>query len=177
VRFDVTTWSLEMTDRAQLCPAPEPDLEVDLVQARNPSPELGRFLYSAVGGSWYWIDRLAWTDEQWAERLGAVETWVAYVDGRPAGYYELDPTVAGEVEIAYFGLLPAFIGRGLGGWLLSRAIERAWQLAPRRVWVHTCTLDAPPALRNYQARGMRIFKEETVIQELPAWPPGGGLDA
>jgi GNAT superfamily N-acetyltransferase len=177
VRFDVTTWSLEMTDRAQLCPAPAPDLEVDLVQARNPSPELGRFLYSAVGGSWYWIDRLAWTDEQWAERLAAVETWVADVDGRPAGYYELDPAVAGEVEIAYFGLLPAFIGRGLGGWLLSRRSSAPGSSLRGGSGYTPCTLDAPPALRNYQARGMRIFKEGTVIQELPDWPPGGGLDA
>lgn len=170
---DVTTWSLEMTDRAQLCPAPPPEGEAPaLVQARRPSPELGRFLYAAVGGNWYWTDRLSWTYRQWAERLAETETWVAYLEGTPAGYFELDALVPEEVEIAYFGLLPAFIGRGLGGWLLTSAIERAWELGPRRVWVHTCTLDGAAALRNYRARGMRICREETRPQELLPEPPG-----
>jgi GNAT superfamily N-acetyltransferase len=65
------------------------------------------------------------------------------------------------VEIAYFGLLPAFIGRGLGGALLTNAIEEAWQMSPERVWVHTCTLDHPSALANYQARGMEVYKVES----------------
>ncbi len=66
-------------------------------------------------------------------------------------------------EIAYFGLLPEFIGRGLGGALLTSAIEEAWRMSPSitRVWVHTCTCDHPSALANYQARGMVIYKRET----------------
>src|SRR5205823_340975 len=84
----------------------------DLVQARRPTPELGRFLYTAVGGNWYWTDRLGWTYQQWAQRMVETETWVTYLDGTPAGYFELDASVPGDVEIAYFGLLPAFIGRG-----------------------------------------------------------------
>ena len=143
-----------------------------MVQARRPAPELGRFLYTAVGGNWYWTDRLGWTYQQWAERMAGTETWVAYLEGTPAGYFELDASVPGDVEIAYFGLLPAFIGRGLGGWLLTCAIERAWELGPERVWVHTCTLDGAAALRNYRARGMRICREETLPQELPPEPPG-----
>jgi len=67
----------------------------------------------------------------------------------------------GAVEIIYFGLLPAFVGRGLGGALLSSAIEEAWRVNPLRVWVHTCSLDHPAALANYQARGMKIYKTET----------------
>jgi GNAT superfamily N-acetyltransferase len=182
VEVDVTTWSLEMTASADLRPARRPEVDVALVHARRPSPELGRFLYTAVGGRWYWIDRLAWTYQRWLEwqvRSG-VETWVAYVDGTPAGYFELDASNEGSVEIAYLGLLPDFVGRGLGGWLLTQALERAWALCPRRVWVHTCSLDGPWALANYRARGMRIFSVETVRQVLPPQPPGpwpgAGLD-
>ena len=171
---DVTTWSLETLDRAQLRPAPAPQLDLRLTQAELPSPEFARFLYTAVGGGWHWIDRLAWTYSEWQERLArpGLETWVAYVCGTPGGYFELDPQGDGSVEIAYFGLLPTFIGKGLGGWLLTRAIERAWEIGARRVWVHTCSLDGPGALANYQARGMTVFKEETARQELEDEPPG-----
>jgi GNAT superfamily N-acetyltransferase len=162
-----------MTEPAQLCPAPAPEGEAPvLVQARRPAAELGRFLYTAAGGNWYWTDRLGWTYQQWVQRMVETETWVAYLEGTPAGYFELDASVRGDVEIAYFGLLPAFIGRGLGGWLLTCAIERAWELRPERVWVHTCTLDGAAALRNYRARGMRICREETLPQQLPSEPPG-----
>lgn len=88
-----------------------------------------------------------------------------YVKGAPAGYFELE-FQDGNVEIACFGLLPRFIGLGLGGHLLTEAISRAWQMEATRVWVHTCTLDHPNALANYQARGLRIYREETHIQRV-----------
>jgi hypothetical protein len=89
VEVEVTTWHLDMTAPADLVPAPHPDLDVTLVQARCPSPELSRFLYTAVGGDWYWTDRLPWTYERWLAWLdrAGVETWVASVDGTPAGYF------------------------------------------------------------------------------------------
>jgi GNAT superfamily N-acetyltransferase len=92
-----------------------------------------------------------------------LRTFVAYYDNSLAGYYELRRDDEGGVEIAYFGLLPEFIGRGLGGALLTSAIEEAWQMLSlvSRVWVHTCNLDHPAALANYQARGMAIYKQET----------------
>jgi GNAT superfamily N-acetyltransferase len=174
VRVSVTTWSLEMSDPRQLRPAPPPDGEVELRRACGPSPELGRFLYTAAGGNWYWIDRLRWSFDDWLERLSnpRIETWVLYVQGTPAGYFELDGSAGDDVEIAYLGILPAFIGQRLGGWLLTEAIRRCWTMAAHRVWVHTCTLDAPGALANYQARGMRVFKEETSMTEIPDQPPG-----
>ena len=168
MRVGVTTWSLELSSPDQVVPAPRPELYLRLMQARVPSPELSRFLYTAVGGNWYWIDRLVWTYQQWLDwqsRPG-VETWVVYLEGTPAGYFELDATVAGEVELAYFGLLPGFIGRGLGGWLLTEALERAWVLGPDRVWVHTCSLDGPHALANYQARGFVPYRTESHEQSL-----------
>ena len=68
-----------------------------------------------------------------------------------------------EVEIVQFGLAPAFIGKGFGGYFLTRMLEAAWQVqGTRRVWLHTCTLDHPHALANYKARGMEVFKEETI---------------
>jgi GNAT superfamily N-acetyltransferase len=174
VEVEVTTWSLELRQPSELRPSVAPDLELTLLQAKRPSPELSRFLYSAVGGDWYWIDRLGWSPERWLEWLSrnGIETWVAYLEGTPAGYFELDGSSASEVEIAYFGLLPGFIGKRLGGWLLTRAIARAWEMGPERVWVHTCSLDGPNALANYQARGMRVFKVETKALKLPPEPPG-----
>ena len=170
----MTTWSLELTSPDQVVPAARPDLDLTLMQAWLLSPELSRFLYTAVGGHWYWIDRLPWTYQQWLDWHGrpGVETWVLYVEGTPAGYFELDASVPVEVELASFGLLPGFIGRRLGGWLLTEALRRAWALGPDRVWVHTCSLDGPHALANYRARGMQLFKEENAVQELPAEPPG-----
>lgn len=163
--MQVTTWSLEMGSPEELRPAPKPSAFEDLalVQARRPSAAFARFLYATVGGDWQWIDRLPWSESEWLAWLDRprVETWVAYVEGTPAGYFQLDGATDPEsVEIAYFGLMPGFIGQGLGGWLLTEAIRRAWALGTGRVWVHTCSLDGPHALANYQARGLRVFKEE-----------------
>src|ERR1041384_1435494 len=117
-----------MIDPAQLRPARRALLEVQLQRAEIPCPALNRFLYTAVGGDWYWLDRLGWSYEQWHMYLERteIETWVADVAGTPAGYYELEMQAGGNVEIVYFGLLPQFIGRGLGGALLTAAVERAW---------------------------------------------------
>jgi len=97
---------------------------------------------------------------------------VAYVSGTPAGYFELEMQAGGNVEIVYFGLLPQFIGRGLGGALLTATVERAWALGAHRVWVHTCSLDHPNALPGYQARGFRVFNIAHTEEELPERSPG-----
>lgn len=124
-----------------------------------------RDLYLAVGQMWSWNDKRLWSDEQWKEYglSSELRTFAAHYDGSLAGYYELRRDEEGGVEIAYFGLLPEFVGRGLGGALLTSAIEDAWRTTSSvsRVWVHTCTLDHPSALGNYQARGMVIYKQET----------------
>ena len=167
---------LEMLAPGALRPPSRIPSEVLLLRATIPSPELGRFLYTAVGGDWYWRERLSWTHSRWLAWLSRpeVETWVAYQSGTPAGYFELEAQPEGHVQITYFGLLPGFIGRGLGGYLLTQAIERAWQVKPgvRRVWVHTCTLDHQDALANYTARGFEVFREEEHAVELPDEPPG-----
>jgi GNAT superfamily N-acetyltransferase len=162
----VTTYYLETLRPADLRkPARAALAELTLVQAKVPCPELNRFLYTAVGRDWTWIDRLPWSREQWMRYLARpeLETWVGYDSGTPCGYF----------EIAYFGLLPQFTGRGLGGHLLAAAIERGWAMGAARVWVHTCTLDHPAALGNYQARGMKLYREVTEEKEVPeAGKPG-----
>ncbi|GGM99480.1 N-acetyltransferase [Actinoplanes campanulatus] len=168
---EITTWYLEQDDPALLRPAGQPATPVTITRAELPSPEFNRYLYTAIGGDWFWSDRLPWTWQQWQDYLDqpGVETWVASVRGTPAGYAELDGHSPGEVEIAYFGLLSRFAGQGIGGHLLTVALRHAWTLPERhpglppvrRITVNTCSLDGPAALANYQARGMRIHRTAT----------------
>jgi len=168
----VTTTYLEMTSRSQLRGAVRAETAMALVRAEIPCPEFNRFLYTAVGARWWWYARLSWTHARWRAYLERpeLETWVAYVSGSPAGYFELEAQGEGNVEIAYFGLLPGFVGKGVGGELLTAAITRAWDMGAARVWVHTCDLDHPSALPNYQARGLRAFRVEQKVEELPDQP-------
>lgn len=169
----VTTWYLEMHDPAQLRRAAVPDPAPAIVRAEITSPALNRFLYTSVGGAWHWVDRLPWTWQRWQDWLDRPghQTWVMSVAGTPAGYFELDRQ-GDDVEIAYFGVAPQFIGRKLGGHLLTRTIEQAWAVGAKRVWVHTCSLDHPRALANYQARGMTLYNEETVLKPVAEAAPG-----
>jgi len=169
----VTTTHLEMTGRSQLRPARRSNIPLQIVRAEIPCPEFNRFLYTAVGARWWWYSRLSWDYARWLAYLDRsdLETWVAYDSGSPAGYFELERQSHGDVEIAYFGLLPTFVGRGFGGGLLTAAVNRAWDMGARRVWVHTCDLDHPMALRNYEARGFAIFHVEEKCEDLPDEPP------
>ncbi|RBM20873.1 GNAT family N-acetyltransferase [Streptomyces sp. PT12] len=178
----VTTWWLEQTSPSDLSPARAPGAAAGLTVAlaEVASPEFSRFLYTAVGGDVTWTDRLPWSHARWLAHLDrpGVETWVAWVRGTPAGFAELDGSEEGMVELAYFGLLPAFRGRGIGGQLLSVALARAWDLGERlpsgtptrRVWVHTCSLDGPHALANYRRRGFRLYDTTEADQPLTATP-------
>jgi len=174
VPVEVTTWYLEMLQPEQLQAAACPRADVRVERAAIPSPELSRFLYTAVGGLWYWLDRLSWDYARWLEHLdrSVVETLVLYVSGTPAGYIELEAQPDDNVEVAYFGLLPRFMAQGLGGYLLSMGVTRAWDEGARRVWVHTCSLDGPTALANYQARGFRVYDQRTQALDLPLASPG-----
>lgn len=134
----------------------------------NPCPaSLFRYLYREVGRRWHWVDRLPWSDERIREHLATpgVEIWVVSSDGVPAGYVELARD-GGVVEIAYFGLLPEFIGLGAGRALLAAALDRAWRPGTTRVWLHTCSLDHPRALPNYLAAGFRVVREESYLARL-----------
>jgi GNAT superfamily N-acetyltransferase len=128
-----------------------------------------RYLYAEVGRAYHWVDRLTWSDEKVRAHLAdpAVSLWLLSSGAAPAGYFELRDHGDRSIEIAYFGLLPEFTGRGWGGYLLRRAVETAWELEPDRVWLHTCTLDHPAALPNYLKRGFRPVREEVYTAEVP----------
>ncbi len=121
-----------------------------------------QYLYAEVGRGYHWVDRLTWSDDQVCSHISNpdVSLWVMYFSNVPAGYFELQKHKDGSVEIAYFGLLPDFHRRGLGKYLLTVAIEKAWLEGANRVWLHTCTLDDPAAMPNYIHRGFKPFKEE-----------------
>jgi len=165
----ITTTYLEMTDAAQLRAKTCGDPRFRILEATVKQWRFNRFLYEFIGEAWEWRAKLSWRDEQWrlyVEDAG-LRTFVAYYDGALAGYFELSARDR-DIEIAYFGLAPHFIGRGLGGPLLTRALEEAWALKPKRVWVHTCTLDHDAALANYRARGMVVYKTVTSQPNKPS---------
>jgi len=170
MRVDVQT-SLEMRSPDALRPAADPRIPAELRLVDPADHAVNLRLYKGVGAAHAWTDRLVWTPEVWADWTTGVETWraVAAVHGMPCecGFFELQCQPRGTVEIMIFGLLPDYHGLGLGGWLLTAAIRRAWALHPagtRRVWVHTRTLDAPGALPNYSARGLVVF--DRLVAEL-----------
>jgi GNAT superfamily N-acetyltransferase len=169
---EVTTWYLEMLEPAQLQPRLLERQDLAVRRAEIPCPEFSRFLYTGVGGPWHWRDRLRWSRNRWLAYLDRpqVETWVAYLAGTPAGYLELEEQPGGQVEIAYFGLLPQFIGQGLGGHLLTVGVQRAWEKPVGRVWVHTCSLDGPHAYQNYAARGFTLYDTQVRQEDVPPSP-------
>lgn len=159
---EVTVYYLEMQSRDQLIPG-KIAKDLDIREACVKRWPLNRFLYDYVGGPWEWKEKLCWSDDQWQAyaESDSLRTWVAYEQGSPAGYFELERQADDTVELKYFGLAESFIGKGFGGHLLSRAIDEAWCWGDvKRVWVHTCSLDHPGALSNYKARGMQLYKTE-----------------
>ncbi len=156
---------LEMTQLpAQPVPTP-PRTDVLIAQAISPTISFYRYLYDTVGERWLWLDRRRLIDEQLASIVQdpAVEIYVLHAGGVPAGYAELDRRRPPDIELAYFGIMPEFIGQRLGPYLLRWSVEKAFSYSPRRLWVHTCTLDHPKALRTYLNAGFRIYEEKIEI--------------
>jgi GNAT superfamily N-acetyltransferase len=158
----VTKTYLEMRspDELRAASADEPAPRVERLDQCSVS--FFRFLYQQVGQAYHWTDRLRWSDETVRDHLKTpgVSIWLMSWEGVPAGYFELRGHEDASVEIAYFGLLPDFLGRGWGKYLLTRATQAAWEGQPTRVWLHTCTLDHPAALPNYLKRGFKPVREE-----------------
>jgi GNAT superfamily N-acetyltransferase len=159
---------LELRSPAQLRAAPASDASVAFIWRDDISVAEYRRLYRDVGERWQWKDRTNWSDERMAAHLASpdVRVWECIVAGESAGYFELARHADGSVEIAYFGLIERFMGRGIGKAMLTRAAEEAWALGATRVWLHTCTLDSPRALPNYKARGFEESHRETFVLEL-----------
>lgn len=173
--IEVTRTYLEMRDPSELQAARSDDPLIRIELQSECSIELFRHLYVEVGKNYHWIDRLPWTDEQIAAHLAQTEItlWLMTHDDAPAGYFELRRCEDGSVEIAYFGLLSKFLGRGLGKHLLTCATEQAWADGANRVWLHTCTLDDKAAMPNYLRRGFRPLKTEkySVDRAMESVPP------
>ncbi len=128
--------------------------------------QLNKFFYKNIGKNHHWVDRLVWNEKQWIDYVSnkKIKTYVLKDEKDFVGYFELifHPD-KNEVEIAYLGLLEEYHNKKLGSFLLSEAIKNAFLDNPKRVWVHTCSLDHKNALKNYMARGMKIFKTENVF--------------
>jgi GNAT superfamily N-acetyltransferase len=158
----VKIFHLEMRERQALVPK-QHSTDFNIAPVVPADPSLNQQLYRDVGSSWQWTDRLSWDEPQWSDYVArkCLTTWIGYWKGKRAGYFELESQNDGNVEIMYFGLLPEFIGMGLGGILLTAAVECAWREPhTTRVWVHTCSNDHKLALANYLKRGFQLFKTE-----------------
>jgi GNAT superfamily N-acetyltransferase len=168
-KLEVVVTYLEMHQRPVPRPRPHRGERLALMRASRPTASYYRYLYETVGAPWLWYERRLLDDRALLRIVHdpGVDVEVLYVDGVPAGYFELDRRRLPEVELAYFGLAPEFIGRGLGGWLLDRAVEHAWVGEPSRVWVHTCTLDHPSALGVYQRAGFVPYRRASEIIDDP----------
>lgn len=160
---------LELAGRPKPTTAELLPSDVTISEESRCSVSVYRALYREVGRAHFWLDRLAWSDELLEDYLARsdVRIWILRDAAEAGGYFELVKHRDGSVEIAYFGLVPSRVGRGLGRQLLTRAIHEGWEWGANRIWLHTCTLDSPVALPNYLARGFVPFKRETYQQELP----------
>ena len=161
--MQATRTYLELTSPGQFRPAFGEFSDLVVERVAQPTPALYRHCYRTVGEPYHWYDRRDWSDEQIRAHLAQpdITLHVATRNGALAGWYELRRVPEdGSAEIAYFGLAPDAIGRGLGKHLLSAAVRDAWAMNPTRVWLHTCTLDHPHALPNYEKRGFVRYKTE-----------------
>ena len=156
---------LEINSIKDLKEVIEPNVDHSLHLLEPQNFQLNKFFYKNIGKNHKWIDRLVWTENQWIDYVSSekVKTYVLKYKDDLAGFFELIlHSQKNEVEIAYFGILEEFQNKKLGSYLLSQAIKKSFKRNINRVWVHTCSLDHKNALNNYIARGMKIFKTETI---------------
>lgn len=166
-QVEVTLYYLEMLAPSQRkVPAPRDGLTVSHVP--TPSVPYYRSLYDSVGKEYHWLTRRKMPDGELAATIHDPrdELHVLHVDAAPAGFAELDRRQGDDIELVQFGLTGEFIGQGLGKWFLQWTIDKAWSYQPKRLWLHTCTLDHPAAWPNYRKSGFVPFKEETKQKEL-----------
>ena len=137
-----------------------PSNNFTIKEAGKKNFDLNKFFYKQIGRKHQWVDRLIWQDKNWMDYVSNknLKTFILQKNDEYVGYFELIFHKK-ECEIAYFGILEEYIGRGYGGFLLSEALKIGFKNA-NRIWVHTCTLDHPNALENYKSRGMKVFKTE-----------------
>ncbi len=136
-------------------------------------PDIARYraLYTEVGGPWLWWLRRVMPDHLLERHLASstVSVHVLRVDGEVAGFFELDAGHWPYVNLNYFGLLPGFIGRGLGRFLLDYAVDTVFEgaTALRGMSVNTCNADHPRALPNYLAAGFVEYRRTREEWDIP----------
>ena len=167
--IEIFRFYLEIKDLKDLNEVGKPNPKCN-IEAVNPvNFQLNKFFYKQIGKSHRWTDRLSWTDETWHNYINNkdVKTFVLKIESDFVGFFEqIFNKENKDYEIAYFGILDEYRNKRYGGYLLSSAIKLSLQDGARRVWVHTCSLDHKNAIKNYIARGMKIFKKEKV--KMPA---------
>ncbi len=163
----VTVTFLEMTRPPATYAHPPMNRHIALIRTRDMPLHYYRYLIDRVGRKWQWVNVLRLSDEELAAAISGPgrDIRVLYLDGCPAGFFDIKPHLPDEAEIAYFGMMEHATGLGLGRWFLGAAIEAAWACGPKRVNVQTCTLDHPAALPLYQKLGFSPVgqKQETVL--------------
>ena len=156
---------LEIKSLSNLVEAKKPLDNLLLQKVDPPDFQLNKFFYKEIGKKHRWVDRLVWSDKNWNDYLNTagISTFILKYDKDLVGFFEqIYHKNNFETEIAFFGILEEYIGKKLGSYLLSEAIKKSFEFGSKRVWVHTCSLDHKNALNNYIARGMTIFKTETI---------------
>lgn len=164
-KWPVTITYLQMDERPTHASLAKPAVPHAIIRAENPTVAFYRFLYDSVGRDWAWTDRKVMSDDELKEIISSpsTEIYVLYIKGVPAGYAELNSAdLPDAVDLAYFGIMPEFIGMRLGPYLLDWAIEEAWRKEPRRVTVNTCTLDHQKALPLYQRFGFHPVRRREI---------------
>ncbi len=151
---------LQMISPGELRPAPVPAVHLKIIELGRYSPLIRRTTLG-IGRAHHWPSQ-SWGEEQWQAYLDRPDLrhWVGVLDGEPVGLLSLNVPGGGDVEIDTFGLLPGYVGRGLGGHFLTLSVQLAWSVAPpgARVWLHTSDRDHPAALPNYQRRGFQQYQ-------------------
>jgi len=166
---EFTVYYLEITDLNDLQIDPVIPDNIQIMRLMQPSFAVNQSFYLKIGADWDWIDRKYWTTEQWQNyvKQSELETWIVHYDGAPVGYFELLQEPERTVQVAYLGLLPEYTGKKIGRYMTCFAIRQAFSSGAKRVWLSTCSLDHPAALKTYLKCGFKIAREETVRKDFP----------
>ncbi|MGI9437600.1 MAG: GNAT family N-acetyltransferase [Geminicoccaceae bacterium] len=173
-KVETTVVYLEMTSPPDRPPTAPPPPGVEVRRALRPTGSFFRYLSDTIGAEWTWTARRLMSDAELVDIIRApmVELNILWIDGVPAGLAEIDRRASPDLELSYFGLIPDFVGKGLGGFFLNWAIDHAWTAGPRRLWVHTCDLDHPNALPVYRRAGFQVYDRQKAYEvTLEGMPP------
>ncbi len=161
----INRYFLEINSIRDLNYSNKPNQNCNLQFINPPDFQINKFFYKQIGNDYRWIDRLIWDEKKWINYVEnpKVKTYVLHDKEELIGYFEqIFHLEQKNCEIAYFGILKEHYGKKYGGFLLSESIKNSFQNGIERVWLHTCSLDHKYALKNYQSRGMKIFKSEKI---------------